>query len=139
MKKIITLCIFLSTSFFVEASSQSVAISHSILENINTYRKIHNLLPIQEQVSLCKLASTRVEQVLTEWSHDKFQIEIDTIQNMNGMFYENLARTYNEEEVVYMWSLSKAGHNETMLRSDMTYGCIAKIGDTYAFEGYSIK
>ncbi len=139
MKKIILSCIFLCVPFFSYAETDSGVISHTILQDINIYRKAYNLPPIQEETSLCKLATTRVKQVISDWSHDQFQIEIDAIENMNGVFYENLARTYTTKDVVYMWSLSKNGHNETMLRSDMVYGCVAKVGETYAFEGYSPK
>lgn len=103
---------------------------------MNAYRATYQLKPLEEKKGLCVLAKTRVEQIKTDWSHKQFQGEIDKIQNMEGIFHENLARSFEPKDVVWAWSMSKAGHKEAMLVSDMKYGCVVQSGDYYTFEGY---
>lgn len=140
MKKLLTLsyisfvylCISLNTAYSLESK-------HSILADMNMYRERYNLQPIKQNEVLCALAHKRVEQIQTDWSHGQFQQEIDAITGMSGVFHENLARTFLPEEVVWAWSMSQAGHREAMLIPTMKYGCVAQLGDYYAFEGYEEK
>lgn len=138
MKKLLTLsCI--TFSYISIITAYSLDSQHDILADMNTYRKSYNLPPIKQNNALCTLARKRVEQIQTDWSHGQFQQEIDAITGMNGVFHENLARTFLPEEVVLAWSMSQAGHRETMLIPTMKYGCIAQMGDYYVFEGYEDK
>jgi uncharacterized protein YkwD len=111
-------------------------ISFGILSDINNYRARYNLAPLEQNDQLCSLAKIRAEQIKTDWSHSQFQPEIDKIQNMGGNFYENLARTFEPQDVVWGWSMSQMGHREAMLIPTMRYGCVSQSGDHYAFEGY---
>ena len=111
-------------------------ISFEILSDMNIYRAKYNLQPLEQKDELCTLAKIRVEQIKTDWSHGQFQPEIDKIQHMGGVFYENLARTFEPQDVVWGWSMSQMGHREAMLVPTMKYGCVDQSGDHYAFEGY---
>lgn len=82
------------------------------------------------------LAKIRVEEIKTDWSHSQFQSEIDKIEGKGGIFYENLARTFESTDVVWGWSMSQMGHREAMLIPEMKHGCVAQSGKHYAFEGY---
>lgn len=110
--------------------------SYDILSDINTYRAGYNLLPLEKNDVLCTLAAIRVGQIRAGWSHEQFQPEIDKIPNMDGVFYENLARTLEAKDVVWGWSMSQVGHKEAMLKPEMKLGCVVQSGDHYAFEGY---
>lgn len=112
------------------------ALAHTIFEDINAYRKSNGLRTLQENKSLCSLAEKRAVQIKTDWSHAQFQQEIDTIPNMDGQFYENLARTLEPQQVTWGWSLSKMGHKEAMLIPTMEFGCVAENDGHYVFEGY---
>lgn len=111
--------------------------TYNILGDMNTYRAKYNMSPLEKNGQLCNLATKRVEQIKTDWSHGQFQHEIDTIRGMDGIFSENLARTFEAKDVVWAWSMSQAGHREAMLVPDMKYGCVVQSGDYYAFEGYT--
>lgn len=115
----------------------SLHAEYNILADVNTFRAEHNLKPIVRDERLCKLATIRAKHIQTDWSHNKFQSELDKIQGMPGRFYENLARNYEPEDVVYAWSISKRGHREAMLRKDTKIGCVVKIKNYYAYEVYS--
>lgn len=132
MKKLLIL--FFCMSLYMPVSATTAP--YNILNDLNTYRQSHQLLPLLKNEVLCKLATTRVKEIQTDWSHDQFQKEIDTLPSMDGIFYENLAKTLAPQEVVLAWSMSQAGHNEAMLIKEMKYGCIIQHGDYYAFEGY---
>lgn len=110
--------------------------SYDILVDMNSYRAIYHLAPLEGNDTLCTLAKIRVEQIKTDWSHQQFQSELDKIPNMRGVFHENLARTFESKDVIWGWSMSLVGHKEVMLIPEMKYGCIAQSGNTYAFEGY---
>jgi uncharacterized protein YkwD len=112
-------------------------VSFNILSDINNYRARYDLLPLEQNDELCELAKVRVEEIKTDWSHSQFQPEIDKISNMGGQFYENLARTFEPQDVVWGWSMSQTGHREAMLVPAMKYGCVSQSGDHYAFEGYT--
>ncbi len=133
MKKLIFLLLVLPAQTFALTIPVT---SFSILQDMNIYREMYNLAPLEENNTLCELAKVRADQIHTDWSHNQFQGEIDKISGMNGSFYENLARTFEPEDVVWGWSMSKMGHREAMLIPEMKYGCIAQSGDHYAFEGY---
>ena len=133
MKKIIILALLFQTHLSVYAIS---SVSSAIFADINSYRAKYNLPAIEQNNVLCRLAETRADQIHTDWSHDQFQGEIDRISGMGGVFYENLARTFEAKDVVWGWSMSQMGHREAMLVPTMKYGCVAESGDHYAFEGY---
>lgn len=135
MKKIILFALFLPLQIYALDSTQP----YNILNDLNSYRKEHNLEPLEENKKLCLLAKTRVEHLKTNWSHDGFQSEIDIITDMDGLFYENLARNFIASDVVLAWSMSTQGHNEAMIIPEMKYGCVAQIDDYYTFEGYIPK
>lgn len=109
---------------------------YDILQDLNKYRAKYNLQPVKKDERLCKLATIRARQIQTDWSHDGFQPEIDKIQGMSGVFYENLARNFAPNDVVWGWSMSNMGHREAMLVPDVTRGCIIKVKNFYAYEGY---
>ena len=133
MKKTLILPFLLSvfTSMSVVTAS-----SYDILADMNAYRTKYNLQPLEEDTRLCELAKLRTEEIKNDWSHKQFQPEIDKMADMDGVFYENLARTFEPKDVVWAWSMSKAGHKEAMLIPEMKYGCVAQSGDYYSFEGY---
>ena len=133
MKKLILLILIIPTHIFALSVPM---ISFSILQDMNIYRAKYNLAPLIQKDELCALAKTRAVQIKSDWSHTQFQPEIDKIKNMNGKFYENLARTFESEDVVWGWSMSQKGHREAMLIPEMKYGCVSQSGDHYAFEGY---
>lgn len=137
MKKLAILLLLISTQFY--ALTTAKASSYDILKDLNTYRATYHLSPLEENSMLCSLAKLRVEQIKTDWSHNNFQGEIDAISNMDGVFHENLARSFEPKDVVWAWSMSQAGHKEAMLIPDMKYGCIAQSNGYYAFEGYIPK
>lgn len=111
--------------------------AYDILGDMNTYRAKYHLTPLENNIVLCNLAKIRAEEIKTDWSHGQFQKEVDTIQDMDGVFSENLARNFEPKDVVWAWSMSKAGHREAMLVSEMKYGCVVQSGNYYAFEGYT--
>lgn len=109
---------------------------YDILQDLNKYRAKYNLHPVKKDERLCKLATIRAKETQYDWSHKQFQGEIDKISGMPGRFYENLARNYEPQDVVWAWSMSKAGHREAMLVPTMTLGCVIKYDRWVAFEGY---
>lgn len=127
--------LFMVTLLSLQLSS-CFADAHTIFEDINTYRKSNGVNPLLENKTLCTLAEKRVKQIKTDWSHDQFQPEIDNVLDMDGVFYENLARTLEPQQVVWGWSMSQAGHREAMLIPTMEYGCVAESDGHYVFEGY---
>jgi uncharacterized protein YkwD len=135
MKKLIFLSLLLPVQLFALTSASSSQ-PHDILLDMNIYRVQHNLSSLTKSEALCDLAKVRVEQIKTDWSHGQFQPELDKISNMNGVFYENLARTFVPEDVVWGWSMSQMGHREAMLVPEMKYGCVVQSGNYYTFEGY---
>lgn len=136
MKKLALLLVLIPLQTFALTGPM---ISFGILTDINTYRARYDLLPLEQNDNLCTLAGKRVEQIKTDWSHDQFQSEIDQINDMDGVFYENLARTFEPQDVVWGWSMSQMGHREAMLVPAMKYGCVTQSGDHYVFEGYVPK
>ena len=136
MKKILLLSISIIIAIFYLTK---VNASYDLLNDINIYRAKSNLKPLQNDSKLCDLAKLRVEEIKNDWSHKQFQSEIDKIGGMDGVFHENLARTFEAKDVVWAWSMSKAGHKEAMLIPEMTLGCVAKSGEYYTFEGYTPK
>ncbi len=139
MKKLLIISFFLlPTQLFAStyANTNYASSNQEILNNLNEYRKIHNLEALIEESELCALAKIRVEEIQTDWSHGQFQKEIDKLSERGGVFHENLARRFEPSDVVWAWSMSTMGHREAMLIPDMKYGCVAQIGDYYAFEGY---
>lgn len=134
MKKTILSLLLLSSQVSILFASTS---SYDILSDLNRYRESYHLAPIEKDERLCKLANIRVEQIQTDWSHKQFQTELDKISTMRGGFHENLARTFEPEDVVSAWSMSLAGHREAMLIPEMKYGCVVQMGDYYTFEGYT--
>lgn len=123
----------------VTATSTTSTSTSDILGDINIYRAKYNLTPLEVNEDLCTLAKARTEQIKTDWSHGGFQDEVDKLPNMGGVFYENLARNYETEDVVWAWSMSQFGHREAMLVSEMKYGCVIESDKHFAFEGYIPK
>ena len=133
MKKLLILSLLLSLQVSV---TSVMASTYDILRDMNVYRAKYNLAPLQTDSRLCDLAKIRTEQIKTDWSHKQFQAEIDKMPSMSGVFHENLARTFEAQDVVWAWSMSQAGHREAMLIPEMKYGCVVQSGDYYSFEGY---
>lgn len=134
MKKLIFLLFLIP--LYVNGADYKAFSNDSILYNINEFRSLYGLSSLSKNETLCKLANTRAEEIRTDWSHGQFQTELNNIDGMEGEFYENLARTFEPKDVVWAWSMSTMSHREAMLIPDMKYGCVAQIGDYYAFEGY---
>ena len=112
----------------------SIVPEYDILQDLNKYRAKYNLQHVKKDERLCKLATIRAKQIQTDWSHKQFYTEIQKT-NIGGMFYENLARTFEPQDVVWGWSMSKMGHREAMLIPEMKYGCVKQINKHYSFEG----
>lgn len=129
MKKILLLVLLVLISVsFIEAGS------YDFLKEINLYRSEYKLKPIYRSLVMCKLATTRAEQIKTDWSHDQFYTEINKI-NISARFYENLARNFTDpKDVMTAWKASPS-HNQTLL-SDIKYACVVESEYHYVFEGY---
>ncbi len=116
---------------------------YDILNDINQYRSEKGLGKLQKSIVVCGLATIRVQQIKTDFSHKQFQAEMDKIP-VRGVFHENLAmvgaysktKTNDYTWVVPAWKLPKKGHNEAMLVKDMTLGCVVGSDGYYVFEGY---
>lgn len=144
MKKyiLVILLVTIVLTFVLYKKSEAIYIKavvepRNILNDINAYRATYLLQPLISNEILCKLADTRAKQITKDWSHNQFQTEIDKVEGMTGTFYENLARGYSADTVVFAWSLSKAGHREAMLVPEMTIGCVGQYDRYYSFEGYT--
>jgi uncharacterized protein YkwD len=136
MRKILLTSLFATTLLFSVLPVSAGEGERDILVDLNAYRATFSLAPLEKDATLCTLASTRVEEIKSDWSHGQFQPEIDKIPNMPGMFYENLAKNFAPEDVVHAWSLSRMGHKEAMLKPTMKFGCVIQSGEYYTFEGY---
>lgn len=134
MKKLLFLIVLLPLSVNALYITATV-LPYDVLNDLNVYRKQHNLQPLKKSQVLCDLATRRTEEIKTDWSHSQFQKEINKIP-YTGTFHENLARGYKPNNVVWAWSMSKAGHKEAMLIPNMDYGCVIQSGGYYTFEGY---
>jgi uncharacterized protein YkwD len=137
MKKILLILLLIPMQAYAVTVPPVSTSSYDILSDLNIYRAKYDLTPLEKNDTLCELAEKRVEQIKTDWSHGQFQPEIDKISNMDGVFSENLARTFEPGDVVWAWSMSQAGHREAMLVPNMKYGCVIQSGDRYVFEGYT--
>lgn len=137
MKKLFIILFLLPAHLYAVTVTTVAISSYDILGDVNIYRAKYDLEPLQKNEKLCDLAKTRVEQIKTDWSHKQFQTEIDKLANTGGVFYENLARSFEPEDVVWGWSMSQMGHREAMIIPEMKYGCVVQSGNYYSFEGYT--
>ncbi len=136
MKKLLLITLLLPVHVYAVTTTTAIGGDYDILADVNIYRAKYNLAPLEKDETLCALAKIRAEQIKSDWSHKQFQAEIDKIPKKGGVFYENLARVFDPEDVVWGWSMSQSGHREAMLVPDMKYGCVVQSGIYYSFEGY---
>ena len=147
-KQIYTIIILIILSLLLLNTKKDTFLSatappYEILNDINQYRLENGLGKLEKSVVVCGLAAIRVQQIKTDFSHSKFQSEINKIP-VRGVFYENLAivgvgsdtRKDDHTWVVPAWKKSKDGHNEAMLIKNMTLGCVVGSDGAYVFEGY---
>lgn len=105
------------------------------LQLINNFRAEHKVQPLKINQQACEFAAVRAEEATTDWSHDQF---FDHVQERHVspsyQWSENLADNFTDPVlVVEAWKESKP-HRATLL-SQMTYGCVARHDDVWAFEG----
>jgi uncharacterized protein YkwD len=108
----------------------------SILDQVNAYRASQGLGPVQSNSETCNFATTRAQEIISNFSHDGFNSRLSS----NTLPYahwsavtENIAQTSNPQNVVPMW-INSPGHAANM-RADTPYVCIQQNGNYYAYEG----
>jgi len=108
-----------------------------ILAQINDYRTQNGLVPFLEDKSVCDFAGTRVNEVVSDFSHYGFDQRVQT----NSLPYpsyskvtENIASTANYTAVFDLWKNSP-GHNENLL-SNTKFACVQSEGKYFVFESW---
>ncbi len=106
-----------------------------LLNGINQYRTAHDLSIIKENQATCTFATIRAIQIMSDFSHTQFYILVHQSWVPGGMWHENLAKDFvNENDVLLAWEHSPT-HNANLL-SSMTNGCVRHIGNYWTFEGF---
>lgn len=108
----------------------------SLLDQVNAYRASQGLGAVQSSGETCNFASTRVQEIMSNFSHDGFNSRLsgNTLPYARwSAVTENIAQTSNPQNVVPMW-INSPGHAANM-RADTPYVCIQQNGDFYAYEG----
>lgn len=88
--------------------------------------------------TLCKMASIRLEETKTNWSHQGFKKAASNIARNFTFVGENLAvRFKSEATVLYSW-INSPSHRENLEDKNFQYSCIKTDGNNivHIFGGY---
>lgn len=99
--------------------------SEKLWSLIQNWRQSEGLKPYIKDQRLCKLASTRLEQIKIDWSHDQFvpTVRKQFSKKMDYEIGENLASDFrNEKSLLDDW-LESPSHLAN-LKERYTYSCI---------------
>lgn len=110
--------------------------SGSLIDQVNAYRASQGLGPVQVSTETCNFASTRAQEITTNFSHDGFNSRLSggTLPYAHWTAVtENIAETANPQSVVQLW-INSPEHAANM-RADTPYVCIQQNGNYYAYEG----
>jgi hypothetical protein len=114
----------------------SITSGGSLIDQVNAYRASQGLSPVQTSSETCSFASTRAQEISTNFSHDGFNSRLSghTLPYASwSAVTENIAQTSNPQDVVTMW-INSPGHAANM-RADTPYVCIQQNGQYFAYEG----
>lgn len=108
--------------------------AEKLMSIVNDWRQTQNLQLYTENETLCKIASERLVEVQSNWSHDGFVAKHNTYLP-NTYMSENLGRGYDrEEELLTSW-LNSPSHAAN-LNKDYQYSCI-KCDNNYCVQEFS--
>jgi len=103
---------------------QKRQLSEDILwDNVEIWRINNNLKPFIKNDLLCDLASLRVDDIQTTFSHDKFFTRDKTFLKTFSKIGENLAQDYISEEILLKDWIASPEHFKN-LQDSYSYSCI---------------
>lgn len=105
---------------------------HNLEILVNKYRVSNGLTELPEDSNLCSYASTRAEQIKTEWDHVPFMNNRCATTGY-GTCGENLAYGYSTEESTLNGWINSRSHRENLNRN-WTATCIKCSGNYCAQE-----
>lgn len=124
--------------FTPKPTPQVVSQTNSFIASINQYRASLGLRPVQTNPKTCSFAATRAAEINSSFSHDGFykRVSSGTLPYPSySAVVENLAVDANPQEVVSLWINSPT--HATNLRQNTPYGCVAQVGNFFAYEGWT--
>ena len=142
MKRILLIllfCFILSISFYTGYQSKPQTIVNTtnycpafldkntdiLWALVQNWRLENNLQPYAKNQKLCEIANIRVQEIQTDFSHDKF---LTRFQHSPYVITENLVRHFPfEPDMLKAW-IESPGHL-TALKTSYTYACIACSND----------
>ena len=134
---ILVFCFFLSASFIAGMTikerpnitnycpaflDKNTDILWALVQN---FRLENNLKPYTKNQILCDIANTRAQEIITDFSHDKF---LNRFQNYPYLIAENLARYVAFEPDILGGWLNSPSHAKALYAS-YAYSCIACSND----------
>ena len=102
---------------------------------LNRWRAANKLAAFKKSDDLCDVAHIRVQQIETDFSHDKL---LDTYNyKLPYIIAENAAHGQNsEDELIWQWDRSPI-HSKYM-RGDWSHACIATAFNTANYQNYAV-
>jgi len=115
--------------FGVSAKTESVIVrelnSERLMTLVNDWRVSQGYLKYESHPALCKIANNRLEQIKSEYSHNKF---VQKYENYPSYVSENLVFAIDDDEsALNAWLSSTTGHREA-IEAPFKYSCIAASG-----------
>ena len=101
---------------------------------LNRWRSANKLAPFKKSDDLCDVAHIRVQQIETDFSHDKF---LNRNYQRSYIMSENIAYGQDsEDELIWQWDRSPK-HSQAM-RGDWSHACIATAFNTANYQNYAV-
>lgn len=100
--------------------------SENVLEYVQEYRISQKKSPYIHSKFLCKIANIRLNEVVTDWSHNKFIA--DRFCESKCFIGENLSKNGRYADIVVSGWLSSPPHKAALDRN-FTHTCIATDGN----------
>lgn len=126
-----------ATNILANAEVKGVSDKSNFITLINDYRRLHGKTDLSTDESSCSFASTRSNEISSDFSHSGFESRRDlhTLPYSNWKkVVENIAMSTNGVNPVEMWKNSPV-HSANML-SDIAFGCVQNNGNYFVFEGW---
>jgi len=113
------------------------SIEQFLLQAVNDFRRANGLAPAVANSATCSFATTRAQEISTNFSHDGFSTRLNshTLPYPNyALVTENIAQTGDYKAVVTLWANSP--EHAANMRADTPYICIERSGSNFAMEGW---
>ena len=105
---------------------------------VQKWRVSTNRKEYTKSETLCRMASIRLEEIKTDWSHKGFKRVASTVAKSFYFVGENLAVNFIEESVVLQNWLDSPSHRRNLENRNFQYSCIKTSGNfvVHIFGGY---